>query len=346
MYTKDEEDLIVLSSFKKLSVSAQYAGYTELSGGGQKKAIKKVQDGVYNKVRELFYDGGYRRETLSKLDSLGVECLTLASPAYPKRLKQIPNPPVTLFMQGDKTLLHGNAFGIVGSRRTPPDMLVLCKGFAGDISQKFTVITGSADGADAAALTGAQYRAVSVVAGGPDVFLQNAVTAVKKTAERGLVISESFPGTPALRYLFPLRNRIIAGLSEGLLVVSAAEKSGALITAGYAFDYGRKVYAFPYGIGVAQGAGCNNLIKKGAALVQNTLDIFADFGLDLKTAKSTQLTEEEAEVYRLLKESGSAFLPQLAEKLGRPVFKLIPVLSALEIKGKAVRLGGNRYSAV
>ena len=129
-------------------------------------------------------------------------------------------------------------------------------------------------------------------------------------------------------------------------MVSAAKRSGALITANYALEYGRTVFAFPYSIGTASGEGCNALIKKGGLLTENILDIFSLFGLDFKEPKNQALSETESAVLKIIREEGEGFAPEIAQKLGKMPFELIPFLSSLEIKGLIVRLGGNRYSAL
>lgn len=169
---------------------------------------------------------------------------------------------------------------------------------------------------------------------------------VKTVEERGLLITEHTPQIAPKAYLFPVRNRIIAGLSEGTLVVSAGEKSGALITADYAVEYGRQLFVFPYNIGVASGAGCNSLIKKGGMLTENILDILSAFGLDFKEPEKQPLSEEEQRLFSLIGSSGEIFVPDAAEKLGRLPFQLIPLLTSLEVKGLIVRLGGNRYAVI
>lgn len=112
-------------------------------------------------------------------------------------------------------------------------------------------------------------------------------------------------------------------------------------------DYGREVFAFPYSAGVLSGKGCNALIKNGAHLTENILDIFNEFGLDLKkSANNMQLTDTEAAVLAELKITGEGFLPVIAQKLNKFTYQLIPVVTSLEIKGLITKLGGNRYGIV
>ena len=168
-----------------------------------------------------------------------------------------------------------------------------------------------------------------------------------KVEKCGLIITEYPPEVGPKPYHFPVRNRIIAGLSKGTLVVSADKTSGALITADYAADYGRDVFAFPYSIGAFSGAGCNALIKKGAFLAENILDIFGVYSLDFNTpAQTDPLSEDENAVYVAVKSLGDAFLPDVAETLGKPLYEVRSIICALEIKKKVAALGGNRYSAI
>ena len=169
---------------------------------------------------------------------------------------------------------------------------------------------------------------------------------IEKVEKHGLLITEYPPETAPQKFLFPARNRIIAALSRGTLVVSAGKKSGALITANRAAEYGKKLFAYPYTVGVASGEGCNLLLKHVATLVENTLDIFDYFGLDFNPQPAIELSEEEKTLLEAIREAGEAFIPQLAEKLGTQPFKLIPTISKLEMKGLIVRLGGNRFSAL
>lgn len=351
IYTEDEQNLIILSAITEINYSERYTALSALMSATpdftacKNLLIKRAGIGVYNKVRDSFYDPAFRNKVFAELDRRGVECVTYVSEDYPELLKHISTPPIVLFLKGKKQLLKSRCFSIVGSRRTTPNTLLQCKRFAKELSEHFTIVSGSAQGADSAALDGAEGKAISVIAFGLDHFeLSNAP--LQAVAKQGLFVSEYFPTVAPQNFLYHARNRIIAGLSAGALVVSAGEKSGALITANYAADFGREVFAFPYNLGVSSGAGCNNLIKQGANLCQNPLDILNAFGLDLKSSFVVTLSEDEKKAYAQIKEQGEIFAPVLSQSLGVPSYKLIPILSSLEIKGLICRLGGNRYSII
>ena len=355
MYTEEEINLITLSCLDELSYNIKCTLLSDLSSAVpdfskyENILIKTLPAGVYNKVKGKFYDSSFRATLLDGLEKRGIKCVTYFSEDYPESLKNIPAPPINLFCKGDMSLLKTRCFSIVGSRKSTARCLVDCKKLSGEIAQKFTIVTGMAEGADTAAAEGAieSGKVISVLAYGFDNFYP-AVNAnlIKRVAEEGLLISEYKPSIKPQAYMFPIRNRIIAGLSEGTLIVSAGIKSGALITANYAADYGKDVFVFPYYPGTPTGAGCNYLLKNGAIPAENILDIFKEFGLDFNKPNAVTLTEEESKVLSAVREEGEAFLPAIADKLNMPAYKLIPIFAALEIKGLAVNLGGNRYSAI
>lgn len=352
-YTNEEKNLILLCSIEGLSYKDRASAllksknYSRFIGTQEKTLIKKDADGVYNKVRAYLSDRAFEEKVFKGLNERGVECVTLASAGYPQNLREIPSPPITLFCKGDRSLLNTCGFAIVGSRHTRPEALALAKKFSKELAAEFTLITGTATGADSAALEAAEGRAMAVLAFGFDyVPSQSNAALLKKVEKRGLLVSEYSPATVPRTFLFPARNRIIAALSEGVLVVSAGAKSGALITADYAEKYGKELFAVPYFPGTATGEGCNGLIKDGALPATCTGDIFSVFGIEAKAASVPKLGAEEAAALKFIKERGEALAAQIAEEMGLPAFKLIPVLSSLEIKGLIVRLGGNRYAAL
>ena len=350
-YSKEEENLIVLASIEELSDSVRYKLLFGCKNDEDRQNyLKTAPQGVYNIVRDKFSDSAYRDRVLKNLEDKGIECVTYFSPLYPENLKNTDAPPIVLYCKGNAGLLKSNCFSVVGSRRTSASAFALCKKLSGELTAAFTVVTGMAEGADSAAIEGAlpSGKVISVLANGFDYFYPAINRGlIERVAKEGLLITEYPPHIQPLKYNFPVRNRIIAGLSRGTLVVSAGLKSGALITADYALEYGRDVFAFPYSAGIASGAGCNALIKNGAYLTENILDIFGAFGLDLeKSEKAPDLSEDEAAVLEEIKITGEGFLPAIAQKLNKFTYQLIPVAASLEIKGKIVRLGGNRYSII
>ena len=344
----DADNLITLCSFAELSYNQKFrllGGLKTLSPDFTKYGqilIKTLTRGVYNKIERSFSDEAYRAHVKEELEKRGVFCVTLADSDYPEELRKIPCPPITLFCKGRRELLKGRKFAVVGSRRTTTAVYAITRRISADLSGEMCIVTGSADGADSAAIEGAlpSGRVISVIAHGHDFV---SAPLIKEAEKRGLVISEHYPTVAARSYFFPVRNRIIAGLSEGGLIASAPENSGALITAGDLEEYSRKVFALPYAPNSPTGEGCNALIKNGAYLCESARDIFDILGI--KASRSVaELSDEERELYEAIVAEGEAFLPAVAEKLGKPPFKLAPLISKLEIKGLVVRLGGNRYS--
>lgn len=354
-YTDDEINLITLCSFEELSDSQRRVLLSDLTSSGpdfvkhKESLIKTLTVGVYNKVKSDFYDSAYRGAVLSELEKAGISCVTYFSGSYPKSLKYTDAPPQVLYCKGNLSLLNTECFSVVGSRRTLPQILKLCKKTAEELTRHFTVVSGVADGADAAALEGAleSGKVISVLAYGFNYFYPAGnKPLIEKVAKRGLLITEYPPETAPQKFLFPVRNRIIAGLSKGTLIVSAGKKSGALITAHYAQEYGRELFSLPYTVGVASGEGCNGLLKDGAIPVENALDVYAYFGLDFNPQPAEKLSEEETVLLEAIREAGEAFITELAGRLGTQPYKLIPAISKLEIKGLVTRLGGNRFTAL
>ncbi len=355
-YTKEETDVIVLSSLNELSYNLKRALLSDFEStapdfaANENLLIKTLSRGVYNKVKAKFSDVNYRREVLASLEAKKIVCVTYFSEYYPENLKTIDAPPVILYCKGDVSLLKTECFSIVGSRATPAKKLADCAEIAGGLSKAFTVVSGIADGADARALQGALDaggKVISVLAGGFDkIYPAFNANLVEKIYCKGLVITEYPPEVPTKSYHFHIRNRIIAALGTGTLVVSAGRKSGALITASYAYEFGRDLFAIPDYPDSPSGAGCNFLIKKGAALVENILDIFDFYGLDFKASEKKPMTDAELSVYEAVKQSGEDSAARIADRLDKPLYEVLAVLTMLEMKKLIVRLGGNMFKAV
>lgn len=273
--------------------------------------------------------------------------IPFGAPEYPSEWRRLSSPPERLYAVGNVRLLGERKFAVVGSRRTPSNAMKLGAQIAEALSAAFVVVTGAADGGDSAAIEGAlkRGRVICLLAGGFSALPQGNLSLLERVAERGLIVSEH-PFFQSVRtYSYERRNALLAALGEGTLVLGAGEKSGALITAKYAKRYGREVFALPYPPNAASGVGCNRLIKEGARLVENAEDVANVLGVRLEEKKRVPLTLDEERLYETLRE-GEAHATELAAKVGMPVFRLLALLSALEAKGLAVSLGGNRYAAI
>lgn len=275
--------------------------------------------------------------------------ISRSSAEYPKEWQNFPDAPPTLYAVGDISLLQERKFAVVGSRRTPAPALKLGAEIAKELSSSLVIVTGTADGGDGAAIEGALLgsgRVICLLAGGFSAMPQNQLDLLEKVAERGLLLSPYEYDTPIRSFSYEYRNKLLAGLSEGVLVLGAAKKSGALITAKYAKAQEKPVFALPYFPGNTAGAGCNALLKTGGILTENALDIAVKLGINIEEKKETRLlTAEEEKVFALLREYTEVHASELAERSAIPIFKLRAILSSLEVKGKAVTLGGNRYSS-
>ncbi|WP_394173087.1 DNA-processing protein DprA [Thalassotalea litorea] len=215
----------------------------------------------------------------TQCQALNIVCIDLQHASYPPLLKEISDPPLVLFVQGNQALLDQVQLAIVGPRMATFSALDIAEDFARGLSETgFIVTSGLALGIDSAAHRGALMGAgktVAVVATGLDQVYprRNRDLVTQILNQEGTIVSEYLPGTPPRAGNFPRRNRIITGLSLGTLVVEAALKSGSLISARLAMEQNREVFAIPGSINNANSKGCHQLIKQGAHLVETTEDI-------------------------------------------------------------------------
>jgi len=208
----------------------------------------------------------------------GDRLITWFDPRFPERLKEIPDPPIILYFRGDLSLLKNPAVAVVGARECTLLGLRSAERIAADLSRfGVTVISGLAAGIDRQAhqsALGAVGGSIAVLGAGLDIHYPPENEDLRRALEeQGLVLTEFGPGTRPEARNFPFRNRIISGLSLGVLVAEAAARSGSLITARLAMEQGRDVFALPGPLGQPTFAGCHQLIKQGAALVENAEDI-------------------------------------------------------------------------
>lgn len=220
-------------------------------------------------------------DDLGRMARLGITLLPISHPDYPARLRTIPDPPCVLFVKGTLLAADAHAIGIVGSRRASPYGRHVAAELAAGLGERgFTVVSGMALGADAAAHEGALRaggRTIAVLGCGVDViYPPEHAELYERIAAMGAVVSENPPGAPPTKASFPARNRIISGLSLGVVVVEAPEKSGALITATHALEQGREVFAVPGSVNSVQSRGTHQLLRDGAKLVAGVEDILEE----------------------------------------------------------------------
>lgn len=316
-----------------------------------RSAIESEGKSVYMNMAESLSDGGERFGKIAeRLKREGVFPVSRASRFYPEELKELDDAPPVLYAKGNVALLRERKFTAVGSRRTPSPALKLTEKICGELSRAFVVVSGAAEGGDSAAISGAlagSGRAISVLAGGFSSIPQGNLRLLGRVAEKGLLIAPHSFDTPVRNFSYGRRNKLLAALGEGTLVVGAGEKSGALITAEYARKMGRPVFAIPYPPAAAGGVGCNALIKKGAYLTENSVDISGRFGINLiESEKTPDLSAEETATLFTLRELSEAHVGEISAKAGLPVYRTSVILSSLEVKGLVARTGGNRYVAV
>lgn len=276
--------------------------------------------------------------------------IPISSPDYPAEWKALNDAPPVVYAKGNIALLQGRKFTVVGARRTPAPALKLGARICKELSEAVAVVTGTADGGDGAAIEGALSgggKVICVLAGGFSALPQTSLQLLGEVSKRGLLLSPYPCDTEVRSFSYEYRNKLLAALGEGVLVLGAAEKSGALITAKYAKAQGKPIFALPYFPGSAAGEGCNQLLKTGGILTENALDVTARMGI--KTEEKTRavpLTADEEKLLTALKNLAEGHASELAAAAGIPPFKVKAVLSALEVKGLVTALGGNRYAPV
>jgi DNA processing protein len=301
---------------------------------------------------------GEAEQELEKIGRMAYTLLTFEDPGYPRYLREIFDPPLVLYCSGRAEVLEEPAVAVVGSRRPTPYGRALAEKLAGDLASRGCVIvSGLAVGIDACAHWGAlrQGRTMAVLGSGLDVCYPRVNFGLaEKIAERGAVLTEFPLGTPPLQQNFPVRNRIISGLALGLIVVEAAERSGSLISAGFALDQGREVLAVPGNVTSELSRGANGLIKAGAKLVETWEDVAEELPSPWREKllaqreekvdnKRDSLSEDESRLMKELPADAAVHVDDLAEKTEVPVAGLLALLLGLELRGLVVQHPGKLF---
>ena len=353
MYSKEEQTLIWLSSFdlpyKKQEQLMQTVGLVDLIDKIDCKKVREILDKDFERVLK---DASkeFLNSYLNALEEQKVVCLTIESKNYPEKLRVIENPPFVIFAKGNLSFFNDRAVGIVGTRMPSNYGRLITEKFATELAGAgLVIVSGLAFGVDSISHSSAMKakgKTIAVIGSGFNYLYPDGNRALAdEISEKGLLISEYRPSMRAQRFTFPQRNRIIAALSEGILITEAGEKSGALHTKNYALDYGKEVFVVPGNINSAKSAGTNNVIRSmQGSCVLDPNDILERLGIKFgaKTKKVVQLSINEEMITNALKD-GETTLEELTEKTKLSINNIVSCLTMLEIRGIIKKLPGNTY---
>jgi DNA processing protein len=340
--------------------AAYMASLTELEASGLPAAVCQsvfAQEGLKEAEKEI-----------EAAEKAGCQLVDYESSAYPPLLRQIEDPPPVLYVKGHIEALSGHCLAIVGSRRPSAYGLQVSRRLARDLAERsMVIVSGLARGIDSAAHHGAleaKGRTIAVQGRGMDgIYPAENKRLAEKIAESGAVVSEFPLGTGPKPENFPIRNRVISGLSLGVLVVEASEYSGSLITARLAAEHNREVFAVPGNITAAQSFGPNLLIKQGAKLVGEWMDVLEEFPPDVRmqllpsgTASDDghggensgrlfeeSLTAEQKKVFEALRVDEALFVDSILDSVTLPQAQVMQVLLELEMSGLVRQLPGKNF---
>ena len=304
---------------------------------------------------------------LAQAQAAGCRLLTWDEPEYPARLREIYDPPPLLYVAGDVSLLSRHLIAIVGARRPSPYGNQMAERIGRDLAARgIVVVSGLARGIDASAHRGALSAVAGTTIGvlgcGIDVVYPKENRKIfEEIRQHGLLITEFPMGTFPAPQNFPIRNRIIAGMALGVVVVEGAQYSGSLITARLAMEFGREVYGVPGNATQASSFGPNQLIKQGAKLVTGWEDVVEELPTPVRAeltpvesvsqTERTTLVEEslgpsERPIYKLLSTDQSCHVDQLVETSGLSSSEVLAALFDLEMKGVVRQLPGKQFLKV
>jgi DNA processing protein len=313
--------------------------------------------------------GELAREEIARAAGAGVTVLSLEDSCYPTRLKEIYDPPLVLYVRGDPEVLTQPGIAMVGTRHPTPYGSGMAERLASDLAaQGLVIISGMARGVDTASPRGAisaKGKTVAVFGTGVDVIYpkENSRLSEQILALGGALISEFAMGTSAFPQNFPIRNRILSGMSVGVLVVEAAEYSGTRITARCALEQNRDVFAVPGNVTNKNSWGPNTLIKQGAKLVATWEDVWEDLPAEVKLALTPKASSEsggspsaslfpdeglpphEKRILSLLKADEATHIDELVEKLEQVLSssEIFAALFELELSGKIRQMPGKNF---
>ncbi len=344
--------------FKKLT-----AHFADPSGALFASAAELEQvDGLHRDVIDglaNFADWDEVEDELRRTRDAGIDIVRFTDPSYPERLRAIPDPPPCLYLKGVLAAEDDKSVAIVGSRSASDYGRRVARDLArGLTSLGFTIVSGMARGIDGVAHESALQaggRTIAVLGSGVErAYPPEHEGLYRRICERGAVISELPIGTRPMAFNFPARNRLISGLSLGVVVVEATEKSGSLITAALAVEQGREVFAVPGEVGASRSRGAHRLIRQGAKLVESVDDIIEEVAPQLvrRTGGVAQpvarvlpanAAEGARKIFALLQEN-SLQVDQVIERSCLPPAQVLEILLDLELQGFLRQAPGKVYS--
>ena len=299
---------------------------------------------------------GDPQEELKKAEDQGARIITYADPSYPKALKEIHDPPMLLYLKGNDIPANTTFIAIVGSRNATHYGLKAAEKIGQGLARRgLGVVSGMARGIDSAShwgCLGGLGFTIAVLGTGIDIIYP----AFNKKLyhliiEKGAVISEFPMGTPPAPTNFPIRNRIISGLSRGVIVVEATRNSGSLITASQSLDQGREVFAVPGSIDSFKSAGCHFLIKQGARLIENSDDVLEELGLNYPFLPKTDtfkkgdlppMDESEKAIFDMIGDY-PMHIDQISRQGNLEPKEVSSILTRMELKGVIRQLPGKMF---
>ena len=346
-------------TFKKLVAHFGDPAAAFSSTSSELSAIEGLDANVIEGLRG-FAEWEEVEKEIRRAEQAGATLIPFSDPNYPPRLRMIADPPPLLYVKGEICADDDRAVAVVGSRSASEYGQRVARNLCRDLaSLGFTVVSGMARGLDGAAheaALSAGGRTLAVLGSGVDrPYPPEHEKLYHRIREKGAVISEFPMGTRPLAFNFPARNRLISGLSLGVVVVEATEKSGSLITAALALEQGREVFAVPGEVGASRSRGTHRLIRQGAKLVESAADIVEEIAPQLLNRGSEsrscaqrmlpqQARAEARKVLALLQE-GSAQIDEVIERSGLSPAEVSEILLDLELQGYVRQLAGKRYTA-
>jgi DNA processing protein len=307
------------------------------------EGVSGIGAGIAQRIRG--FDADLVQRELARAQELGIAVLTCDDPGYPPQLRDIPGWPLVLYVRGNVAALSDLAVAVVGSRHASWYGIRSARDFSRELAASgVAVVSGLARGVDTWAHRGAleaRGTTVAVLGCGLDrIYPRENLGLSGEIAEHGALVSEFPFGAPPLKQHFPRRNRVISGLSKGVLVVEAGRTSGALITADFALEQGREVFALPGQVGLECAAGSNELLKQGATLVTCAQEVLEALQLPEAHARAVPAPAEGILGYCT---DSPITVDELFEKTGTPVPELYASLVRLQLQRLVVALPGSQF---